>query len=43
MCNLINIHTYIYTYIIIPEECKRYFQHAHFIPVVVGVGKRGAY
>ena len=30
MCNLINIHTY------------RYFQHAHFIPIV-GVGNRGAY
>ena len=27
MCNLINIHTYIHTY-------RRYFQHAHFIPIV---------
>ena len=22
---------------------RRYFQHAHFIPIVVGVGKRGEY
>ena len=29
-------HTYIHTYI------RRYFQHAHFIPIV-GVGKRGEY
>ena len=29
-------HTYVHTYI------QRYFQHAHFIPIV-GVGKRGAY
>ena len=30
MCNLINI------------DIRRYFQHAHFIPIV-GVGKRGEY
>ena len=29
-------HTYIHAYI------RRYFQHAHFIPIV-GVGKRGEY
>ena len=32
------IHIYIYD----DYTYKRYFQHAHFIPIV-GVGKRGAY
>ena len=39
-------HTYIlYTYILIVMLCRyyRYFQYAHFIPIIVGVGKRGAY
>ena len=45
MCNLINkyIHTYIHTYIhkyIHTYIYRRYFQHAHVIPIV-GVGKRG--
>ena len=36
---LVCIHTYIHTYI---HTHRRYFQHAHFIPIV-GVGKRGEY
>ena len=48
--NPISPKTEKYIYIYITSECKcksrilyrRYFQHAHFIPVV-GVGKRGAY
>ena len=45
MCNLIN--TYIHTYIQdnggFLLDIILYFQNAHFIPIIVGVGKRGAY
>ena len=30
-------------YLICTAIIRRYFQHAHFIPIIVGVGKRGVY